>query len=172
MKKYIAITAIAAASIFGLSGCAFTDAILTEKVAVYDQAGNPVLNEDGTQKYIYTESALVTTIADTSKAAGGIWYWIGSAITVVAGVYTGFRNGKNKGLVVADAIAKGVDAYRDQLDTVKGGAVAGDKLVSAIQTAAAKNSVLKEVDTAIAAATTPDKVVNSQITFEQFTKEA
>lgn len=172
MKKYIAITALAAASIFGLSGCAFTDAILTEKVAVYDQTGNPVLNEDGTQKYIYTESALVTTIADTTKSVGGIWYWIGSAITVAAGVYTGFRNGKNKGLVVADAIAKGVDAYRDQLDTVKGGAIAGDKLVSAIQTAAAKDHVLEEVDTTIAATTTPDKIVNSHITFEQFTKEA
>ena len=172
MKKYIAITAFAVASIFGLSGCAFTDAILTEKVAVYDQAGNPVLNEDGTQKYIYTESALVTTVADASKAAGGIWYWIGSAITVAAGVYTGFRNGKHKGLVVADAIAQGVDAYRDQLDTVKGGAVAGEKLVSAIYNAAAKEKVLNEVDTAIVAATTPDKIVNSQITFEQYTKEA
>lgn len=170
MKKYIAITAIAAASIFGLSGCAFTDAILTEKVAVYDQAGNPVLNEDGTQKYIYTESSLVTTFADTTKAVGGIWYWIGSAITVAAGVYTGFRNGKNKGLVVADAIAKGVDAYRDQLDTVKGGAVAGDKLISAIETVAVGTKVEKEVNDTILKATTPDKVVANKISFDDYIK--
>ena len=168
MKKYITILLLSIT--VALSGCAVGDALFTSKVAVYDENGQPVLNEDGTQKYIYEQSDLVTAFVDGTKSVGGIWYWVGSGVAMVAGAYVSYRNGKNKGLIVADTIAAGVDAYRDQLDQVEGGSVAGDKLIQAIDTAASGTSVQAEVKSVIAKTTTPDKTANSTITFEQYIK--
>lgn len=168
MRKHITILLILATAT--LSGCAVGDALLTTKVAVYDENGQPVLNEDGTQKYIYEQSDIVTAFVDGTKSAGGVWYWVGSGVAMVAGAYVSYRNGKNKGLIVADTIAAGVDAYRDQLDQVEGGSVAGDKLIQAIDTAASGTKVSTEVKNIIAKNTTPDKVANSTITFEQYIK--
>lgn len=170
MKKYITILALFAVAAFGLAGCAILDSAFTSKVAVYDQSGQPVLNADGTQMYIYEESALVKSIIDGSKSAGGPWYWVGSGIALFAGAYVSYKNGKNKGLIVADAIAQGVDIYRDQLDAVKGGSVAGDKLVSAIETVAVGTKVEEEVNNTILKATTPDKVIANKISFDDYIK--
>lgn len=168
MKKYLTIIALATLTGLGLSGCAVLDSAFTQKVAVYDESGQPVLNADGTQKYIYEESAFVESIIEGSKAAGGPWYWVGSGIALFAGAYVSYKNGKNKGLIVADAIAEGVDIYRDQLDAVKGGDVAGDKLVDTIKTVASGTKVESEVNKVLSKTTTPDKAIAGKITFDEF----